>query len=285
MSWRVVATLALGGLVLGAATPDSRTAVWSELGQPPIVDAGQGVTGWRFKDPTDAYSASLAASLEKPVLSGNYLLFCQGKCPADIEAISDKLPGMRHGALPVLRTYLPEKNLIPDTRRYIVDEQELAKAAPEIPVAAAAFQFGTEAVLGRYKMPGGADTTLAIFNYPTPQMARQQLIEFQRIPEAVVKRSGPLVAVVLHAPHINEANRLLDEIQYTAAISWDEKPPLIIRPQTAAQIVLGGLELAGIILVFCVVSGLAYAGIRLLRQRFGSPDAGQSMIILGLSDK
>ena len=43
-------------------------------------------------------------------------------------------------------------------------------------------------------------------------------------------------------------------------MSWDEQPPLVIRPQTAAQIVLGGFELAGIILVFCLVSGLAYGG-------------------------
>jgi hypothetical protein len=267
-----------------AANPATRQALWADLGKPTVADTGPGVVAWRFQDPTEAYAASLAASREKPQLFGNYLVFCDGPCPPDLNTQVETFPKMTHGPLPVLRTYLPEKGLLPDSRRYILNEQNLAAATPAIPANAAAFQFGTEAIVGRYKTRQG-DETLAIFNYPTPQMARAQLPEFQKIAGAIVKRSGPLVAVVLNSPGTNEANRLLSDLEYAASISWDEKPPLIIRPQTAAQIVLGGMELAGIILVFCLLSGLAYAGIRILQRRFGNQGAGPAMIVLGLEDK
>jgi hypothetical protein len=284
-SWPVLGCSALYlSLAIAAPNPSARQSIWASLGKPPIVDTGHGVIAWRFQDPTEAYAASLEASHEKPQLFGNYLVFCDGACPPDLNTQVESLPKMTNGALPVLRTYLPEKGLIPDSRRYILNEQSLTAATPEIPTAAAAFQFGTEAILGRYKTRQAAET-LAIFDYPTPQMARAQLPEFQKIQGAVVKRSGPLIALVLNAPGPAEANRLLADMEYAASISWDQSPPLIIRPQTAAQIVLGGLELAGLILVFCFLSGVAYGGIRVLFRRFGNQGAEQTLIVLGLEDK
>ena len=38
---------------------------------------------------------------------------------------------------------------------------------------------------------------MAIFNYPTPQIAMQQVPDFEKLPGAMAKRSGPMVAVVL----------------------------------------------------------------------------------------
>jgi len=66
----------------------------------------------------------------------------------------------------------------------------------------------------------------------------------------------------------------------------DDQPlPLIIRPQTAAQMVLGIFELAGIVLGFCLISGLAFAAFRILSRRFGYSDAGPAMTTLHLGDK
>jgi hypothetical protein len=278
MLWRSIGlVLALAGFVL-AAVPEQR--IWTEVGQPGVVDAGHRVTGWRFKDPTEAYAASLVAWKYKPVQDGNYLLFCQGHCPAAELA----LPGHVDGPLPVLRTYLPQKGLIPGSARYILDERTLTAASPMIPVSAVAFQFGTEAVVGQYKAGKGVET-LAVFDYPTPQIARVQVHEFQKLPDAMVKRSGPLIGIVLPAADKPEASRLLAETEYAASISWDEPPPLVIPPKTAVQIVLAGIELAGIILLFCLGSGLAYAGIRILMRRFGNEDADEPMIVLGLDHK
>ena len=38
---------------------------------------------------------------------------------------------------------------------------------------------------------------MTIFRYPTPQMAMQKITDFEKLPDAVAKRSGPLVAVIL----------------------------------------------------------------------------------------
>ncbi len=236
------------------------------------------ITEYRFKDVTGAYAGSFA--IPNGVRFGNVVLTCEGKCPKPLPAPANH----RDGALPVIPSYLPAKGLVPGSERYVLGPVGLSQSTTEISPAAVAFQFGTEAAIGKYQT-GRSEAILAMFMYPTPQMARQQLPELQKIPGVVAKRSGPVVGVVLHASDEATANALLENTKYQASISWDEQPPLIIRPQTAAQIVLGGMELAGIILVFCVVSGVAYGAFRVLQAKFGSGDAEHSVIALRLSDK
>jgi NAD/NADP transhydrogenase beta subunit len=116
-------------------------------------------------------------------------------------------------------------------------------------------------------------------------MARQQAIEFQKLPGAVVKRTGPLVAVVTGAQDQAAAEKLLANLQYEANAAWSAPIPLIIRPQTAGQIVLGAITLAGIIIAFCFLSGLIFGATKILRQKFGPSDAGGAMILLHLGEK
>ena len=240
---------------------------------------GYKVTAWKFKDTTGAYAAAL--SMRGAKQSGNYVLTCEGKCPHDF---SVPLANVSGTPLPVLRTYLPERGQIPGSERYVVGPVSLAQSSPQILADTAAFQFGTEAALARYRS-GKNEATLAIFYYLTPQMARQQFPEFRKLAGAVAKRSGPMIGVVLNAPDEKSADALLKDIEYQASMSWDQQPPLIIRPQTAAQIVLGGFELAGFILMFCLLSGLAYGGYRVLRRKFGPINADDSLTVLGLGGK
>ena len=59
-------------------------------------------------------------------------------------------------------------------------------------------------------------------------------------PGCAVKRTGPLVALVLAPGGQTAAAQLLDEINYQATVSSDDQQnPLELRPQTAAQMVLG----------------------------------------------
>jgi len=82
------------------------------------------------------------------------------------------------------------------------------------------------------------------------------------------------------------ANQLLSQINYQATISSDDQQiPLVIRPQTAAQMVLGIIALAGIVLGFCLLSGIAFGAFRIVARRFGYSDAGTAMTTLHLSDK
>ena len=44
-------------------------------------------------------------------------------------------------------------------------------------------------------------------------------------------------------------------------------------------------QLSGIVVAFCVLSGLAFGGYRFLSKRFGGPGAQGAMIVLHLGDK
>jgi hypothetical protein len=61
--------------------------------------------------------------------------------------------------------------------------------------------------------------------------------------------------------------------------------PLVLTPQTAAQMLLSIITLAGIVLAFCLASGLLFGGFRLIARKFGYADAGTTMTTLHLSDK
>ena len=239
------------------------------------------VTASQFNDPTGAY----AASLEEPSSRvGNYVVTCSGKCPKNLAKLAETLPRVSQAPLPVLPTYLPSQGLVARSQRYILGPSGLNTYAPQIPPGTAAFQFGTEASLGRYDTSNGEEL-LAIFSYPTPQIARQQAAEFQKLPGSVVKRTGPLVAVV-PAPKAREAaERLINQISYRASVSRDEQPPLVVRPASVGNMLIAIFQLSGIVVGFCVLSGLVFGAYRLLTKRFGDPSAQEAMISLHLSGK
>jgi hypothetical protein len=225
------------------------------------------VSATRYKDSTGAYAAWLEAP-GKPLQVGNYVVICSGNCPKNLAELAEKLPKLTHAPLPVLGSYLPGKNQVPHSQRYILGPAGLAQGASQIPESAVAFQFGTEGAVARYKVPGG-DATMAIFSYPTPGLARQQATAFETIPGAAVKRTGPLVAVVLAAPDQKAASGLLGQINYEASVTINEPMPLVLTPQTAAQMLLSIITLAGIVLAFCLASGLLFGGFRLIARKFG----------------
>lgn len=241
------------------------------------------VTAARYKDSTGAYAASLA-SAGQTLLAGNYVVTCAGNCPRNLAGLVEALPKMSHSALPVLRNYLPAKNLIPHTERYILGPVGLRAAAPQIPESDVAFQFSPEGEIARYRTREG-EVTLAVFSYPTMQMARQQAAVMEKLPNAAVKRSGPLVALAL-APGKAAADPLLAQINYQAVVSSDDQQiPLVLKPESAAQMILAIIALAGIVLGFCLFSGLAFGAFRVAARRFGYSDAGTPFTTLHLSDK
>jgi hypothetical protein len=238
----------------------------------------------RYKDSTGAYAASLEMK-QPPLQVGNYLFTCTGNCPKDLASLVKELPKMSHAALPTLRNYLPAKNIIAHSERYILGPAGLSAAAPQIPASAVNFDFAPEGDLARYRTPTG-EATLAVFSYPNMQMARQQAVALGKLPDTAVKRTGPLVALVIAPSGQAAASQLLGQIEYKAAVSSDDQQlPLIIRPQTAAQMVLGILALAGIVLGFCLISGLAFGAFRVVSRRFGYSDATAAFTSLHLGDK
>jgi len=177
---------------------------------------------------------------------------------------------------------LPPKNLTVGSKRYIYGPAALAQFEPRIPASAVAFDFSAEGQLAKYRTPKG-EATLAIFSYPTPVMARQQLTELQKVPGAAAKRTGALVAMVF-APD-QTADALLSQVNYQASISMDQVPPLVLKPESAAKMLLAIISLAGVVVVFCALSGLAFGMIRVFARKFGHLGAHDALITLHLADK
>jgi hypothetical protein len=117
-------------------------------------------------------------------------------------------------------------------------------------------------------------------------MARQQLPEFQKIPGATAKRTGPLIAVAI-GPSSASA-KLLETINYQGVVAENEKPPvkpLELKPETAGQMVLAIISLAALVLGFCLLSGLVVGGTLRIARRFGYSGAEGSFITLHLEGK
>jgi hypothetical protein len=258
---------------------------WNEYGLQEAEQADYGafqVTGWRFKDSTGAFAAALDESLGAPLQAGNYLIRCAGRCPKNCAELAKKLPHFAHQELPILQNYLPDKGLIARSQRYILGPVGL-REFPTVPAAAVDFQFDPEAAVARYRSPHG-EMILAVLAYPTPEMARSRLGAFQAA-GALVKRSGPLLAVIPSPQDVQAAEGLLKDLSYRATISWSDPVPIPVKAQTIAQMMLSIFALAGIVLGFCLLSGVAFGVLRILQTRFGKTGAEAPMILLNLRDK
>jgi len=244
------------------------------------------VTALQFKDVTGAYAASLEPSNKGDVRIGNYLVSCEGSCPKNLADLADAgLPHVSHGSLPTLGDYFPPRNQLPRSERYILGPVGLSANAPDIPASAVNFDFGTEGEIAQYRTPAGT-VTLAIFSFPLPSLARQQLPQFEKIIGIASKRTGPLIAVAI-GPQVASA-KLLDTVNYQGVVASNEPPPvkpLELKPESAGQMVLAILSLAGLLLAFCLLSGLAVGGTLRLARRFGYSGAEGSMITLHLEGK
>jgi hypothetical protein len=221
----------------------------------------------------------------KPFVYGKYVFQFTDIMPAaaDMDQFYARLPGLEQSPLPALMSYLPADSLIPNSERYIVGPVSLQRFEPEIAPSVAAFHLGAEAQLAKYQTPKGA-MTLAIFNYPTPGMARAQYEEFQKIPRAVAKRAGDLVAVIVAPPDPDAAERVLAQVRYETNITWNQSIPQNPVPGVA-KLILDIFMFTGILLLGALVAGIGFGGIRILTRKFGRGEDPNAMITLHLSNK
>ena len=257
------------------------------------------VTGYRLQDTTGAMAAfdwlrpakstasklaPLAAEGEDGLLvvHGNYLLSFTGHKPdaAELGALFDGLRNVDTTVLPTLPANLPTQDRVANSERYIIGPASLAKFIPSIPPSVAAFHYGTEGQMGFFNAPKGG-LAMVIFSYPTPQIAMQKEGDFRGIPGGnLVKRSGPLVAVVLNPPDPDAAERLLSLVKYEALVTLDQWVPS--HKDNIGNLVINAFFLIGILLGFSVVSGIAYGGWLALRRRGNRGEEADALTTLHL---
>ena len=217
----------------------------------------------RPQDAQPSTASKLAAETPGSLLlvHGNYLFSFSGYKPTmpELDAVAATLLNVDNTVLPTLPGYLPSEGLVSNSQRYVLGPAGLQKFAPAIPPSVAAFHLGAEAQLAVFHNQKG-DLPVAIFSYPTPQMAIQTVADFQKLPGALAKRSGPLVAVVLSPPDPDFAERLLSQVRYQAEVTRDEY--VLTRRDNIGNLVINAFVLCGILLAFCLVSGLALGGVR-----------------------
>ena len=316
-----LAALILPALTWGTIWPDAigewhRTAttqvnlqdrpLWDEYGlkesEGARYEKGQEsftVTGYRLQDTTGAMAAfywqrpadakvsklaPLSADTQDGLLAvhGNYVLTFSGRKPepAELTALFDGMKQVDTTALPALTTYLPSAGLVPNSERYITGPNSLQKFDSGISPSVAAFHYGAEAQLGTFRGTKG-DITMAIFNYPTPQIAMQKEADFRNIPGGpVVKRTGPLVAVVLSPVDPDAAERLLAQVKYQASVTLDQYVPT--QRDNIGNLVINAFSLIGILLAFALVSGLAVGGWRAFRHRGNRGEEADALVSLNI---
>jgi hypothetical protein len=259
-------------------------------------------TAWRFQDSTGAMAmfeakrppkatpskiSKLAVTTSDGVIftDGNYLLQFTGSVPgeAELSQLYDQLPDFRQSALPLLLDALPAEGLIPNSERYLLGPVSLQRFDPAIAPSTAAFHLGAEGQLGQYETPKGK-LTLAIFDYPTPNIARERYEEFAKIPGAVAKRTGPLVAVTVQPPDADAAERVLAQVRYDANVTLNQQPP--VTAKQVSGMMLSIIALAGGILFLCVVGGIGLGVFRVILRKVGwLTEEANEMTVLHLSNK
>jgi hypothetical protein len=219
------------------------------------------------------------------VALGNHLLVLEGYHPTadEISNVFRSLPRQELGPLPTLPDHLPEASLVPGSERYVTGPASLALFAPEVSASTAAFHLGTEVQSGVYRVASGGELRLAIFSFPTPESARERGAMLGKIPNSIVKRSGPLVGVVLNPTDANAAEKLLAQVRYEASVTTGEKLPG--KKDNWGNFMVNISVLIGILLVFTVLSGLVFGGVRTLFRRGGASGDGDEMITLHLGER
>jgi hypothetical protein len=259
-------------------------------------------TAWRFLNSTGAMAmfearrppkatpskmAKLAVATSDGVIFtyGNYLLQLTGSLPgeAELNQLYDQLPLLEQSALPLVIDALPAEGLIPNSERYIQGPVSLQRYAPAIPPSVAAFHFDAEAQLGQYQTPKGK-LTLAIFNYPSASIAKEQYEEFAKIPGAMAKRAGPLVAVTVQPPDADAAERVLAQVRYESSVTLNAVPP--VNARQVSSMVISVIMLAGFILFLCLIAGIGFGTFRVILRKMGwLTEESNAMITLHLGNK
>jgi hypothetical protein len=233
---------------------------------------------------TPSKAASLAAETSDSLLvaQGNYVLLFSGYKPSadELKPILDSLKNLDTTTLPSLPGYLPAENLQPNSQRYVTGPVSLERFYPGITPSAAGFNYGAEAQLGSFRTPKG-DLRLAIFEYPTHQIAMQKAGDLEKLQGALVKRSGPLVGVILSPADPDAAQKVLAQVRYEAAITLDEYVPT--QKDNIGDLVLTAFVLIGLLLGVSIVAGLFVGGYRRWWAKIRGKEEPEVMTTLRLS--
>lgn len=192
---------------------------------------------------------------------------------------------------------LPARGLVPGSEKYLLGPEAARKTLPDVPADLLGFGQGAEVQMGSYAAGKGRATVVAI-DYPTPQIARARFAILERAlalnqdhgsGSNYGKRRASFVFLVLHADSAATSAKLMNELNVSQSISWDQKYPgdEDIWMQVV-KLFLANMALVGIVVGFCVLGGVLIFFSRCAAAKWfpqsswGHPDEG-TIIKLNLS--
>jgi hypothetical protein len=281
-----------------------------------------GIWAGRYHDPSSAYEVfttrlrpgDMPAKLgQVAAFDKNRVLIQEGSLVLestanisrdDLAALVKTLePKSEMTPLPPIRAYLPAQGQLVGSERYALGPEALnaaltgagQKPDPEF-IKAAGFNNGGEAMLARYSQPGKGSGILLLLEYPTPNVAEQQIHHLAEVLPASAKvggqnivRKGSLLSIVLAPTSPEYAASLREAANYETQVTWNEPhqtltdPPLL---STIAKIFVA----TGVFMVVTLVLGIAFGGVRIITKRlfpgkvFDRPEQIE-VLQLGLSGK
>lgn len=259
------------------------------------------ITMYTMRDPSSAYGAytylrndsllpvSLGsfgcASRDRAlIVVGNFLLDVTGmptRPPdADLKQLTDTLKKVADDtAFPSIGEYLPEEGRVRRSEHYVLGPRGLAQYVPLGTDDWIGFNKTGEVIVAQYKIDGH-DENLLIASYLTQQIAAEEfqamLRRFTFDPPGVVppgenvlfgKRSASIIAIVQGATSREEADKLLDQVQYESQVTWNEPKQTLTDP-TIGSIVVGAFVGTGILMALAFAVGVGFGGIRVLFKIF-----------------
>ena len=181
------------------------------------------------------------------------------------------------GPLPWIQEHLPADNMVLRSDHYILGPVTLNQFFPLGADDWLGFSHGAEAETAQYQL-GGQNATLLIADFPTPQIATDELSRLQKrfnvngsnpssgSPALFAKRTVTMLGIVYGAPSEATANSLLSQIESGTQVTWNE-PTFQFKEPSIETMIVGSIVGTGLICVFTLIAGLAFGGFRLFVKR------------------
>lgn len=200
-----------------------------------------------------------------------------------LRALSASLPrpGGNAGNLPTFIEFMPRRDYIPNTQKYVMGPVALEALQMPISTDLVDFSASAEATSGRYSTPSG-EGTLVLISYPTPQLAADHLRRINaahQLPEPQKgeltiacshdfcdKRTGPIVAIASGGISDNDSKSLLAMVNYEASVTWNT-PTSSPEVHDLYMLILNIVVLCAILAGLAIIAGVAFGGFRILMKR------------------
>ena len=217
------------------------------IDQPGFAAIPAGTEGFRIGNHAEFWQAKYVVKLE-------------GNSPAIdslAQTVSENILG--RSRKPPVSTHLPPANLVQGSDKYIVDASGVTRGI-DLDPQTLGFEDSVEVATADYRIDG-KPAHLVLLMYPTQQIAKKYEDQLSTAtPDAAPfrKRVGALVALVRGSRDPSIAKAILDGVNYETQVTWDQPRPDI----SISDVILTIFTFIGIALLFTLVVGLSYGGLR-----------------------